>query len=384
MLSKVKHSFFLVCISLIAQAHTITVGLLNKELIKDAKITIKQGEYYVTIGSGEGLDTLFTIKKGQEIHLETSSKKIKVNYKNHLTFLKDIKFISADLNGSFEVVVNNNLKKKASYLGNLHVKNKPNELLLINKIDLEDYVAGVVEAEAGYDLPSEYYKLQAILVRTYVLKNLNKHQSEGFDVCNQVHCQAYHHKVTRLDINKAVKETKELIVVDEKLQLIHTVYHSNCGGETCNSEDVWVEALPYLKSVVDTFCLRTKTFTWTIEIPKEKAYKKLNWEKFITDSLSDEFIKICQDTSRIILKNVNSTPVTKLRSALNLKSTYFSVEEQNDTLYIYGKGYGHGVGLCQNGGIEMAKQGYGYEDILKFYYQDVFIVNLNSIGVFRE
>lgn len=384
MLSKVKYSFFLVCISLIAQAHTITVGLLNKELIKDAKITIKQGEYYVTIGSGEGLDTLFTIKKGQEIHLETSSKKIKVNYKNHLTFLKDIQFRSADLNGSFEVVVNNNLKKKASYLGNLHVKNKPNELLLINKIDLEDYVAGVVEAEAGYDLPSEYYKLQAILVRTYVLKNLNKHQSEGFDVCNQVHCQAYHHKVTRLDINKAVKETKELIVVDENLQLIHTLYHSNCGGETCNSEDVWVEALPYLRSVVDTFCLRTKTFTWTIEIPKEKAYKKLNWEKFITDSLSDEFIKICQDTSRIVLKNVNSTRVTKLRSALNLKSTYFSVEEQNDTLYIYGKGYGHGVGLCQNGGIEMANRVYGHEDILKFYYQNVFIVNLNSIGVFRE
>jgi len=178
-----------------------------------------------------------------------------------------------------------------------------------------------------------------------------------------------------------------MVVVDQDLNLIQTVYHSNCGGQTCNSEDVWVEALPYLRSVVDTFCLNSKLNSWVVRVDKQKVYKKLNWEALMHDSIQDDFIKICQDSARIVLKNVNSLSVTKLRLALGLKSTYFSVEndlDNKDTILIYGKGYGHGVGLCQVGGIEMANLGYEYEDMLQFYYQHVFILNLNSLGVFRK
>ena len=381
MLSNLRNSILLVCICFAVNAQTINVGLVHKQDITQSKITILKGEYFVL----QGTDTLFTIKKGQDLFLETAPKKIKVTFKNHITFLKNIQFSGSKSNDIFSISINQN--KGNSFIGNLKVSNIETELQLINSVELDDYVAGVVEAEAGYNLPPEYYKLQAVLARTYGLKNLNRHQTEGFDVCNQVHCQAYHHKCSREDIKKAVDATAEMVVVDQDLNLIQTVYHSNCGGQTCNSEDVWVEALPYLRSVVDTFCLNSKLNSWVVRVDKQKVYKKLNWEALMHDSIQDDFIKICQDSARIVLKNVNSLSVTKLRLALGLKSTYFSVEndlDNKDTILIYGKGYGHGVGLCQVGGIEMANLGYEYEDMLQFYYQHVFILNLNSLGVFRK
>ena len=69
---------------------------------------------------------------------------------------------------------------------------------------------------------------------------------------------------------------------------------------------------------------------------------------------------------------------------MNLNSTFFSVEPLGDDVILYGKGFGHGVGLCQEGGIEMAKKGFSYVDILKYYYTSVFIVNQRALLFFKE
>ena len=90
------------------------------------------------------------------------------------------------------------------------LSNRKNQLLLINRVNLEDYIAGVVQSEAGKGCNLEYYKLQSILCRTYLLANLNRHYLDGYGVCNDVHCQAYLNRSTEGIIVKAVQDTKGL------------------------------------------------------------------------------------------------------------------------------------------------------------------------------
>ena len=98
----------------------------------------------------------------------------------------------------------------------------------------------------------------------------------------------------------------------------------------------------------------------------------------------DSILNICQDTARFPHKKIISTKLTRVRSELGLRSTFFSIEPDSNQLLLFGKGFGHGVGLCQEGGIVMARKEYSYVDILKFYYNSVFIVNQRAILFFKE
>ena len=117
------------------------------------------------------------------------------------------------------------------------------------------YIAGVSESESGKkDNILEYYKVQAIICRTYALKNSGKHIKEGYNLCDQEHCQVYKGRCTNPEILLAVSKTTGIIIVDRYNQPINAAFHANCGGQTLNSEDVWSKPLDYLKSVPDTFC----------------------------------------------------------------------------------------------------------------------------------
>jgi stage II sporulation protein D len=106
----------------------------------------------------------------------------------------------------------------------LHIKLKNEQLLFVNDVNFEKYIAGVVEAEGGPNAPLEYFKTQAILCRTYAMKYYNKHLNEGFNLCDEVHCQAYKGRVSKNeDILKAAIETSGLVIVDQiyQLSLLH-------------------------------------------------------------------------------------------------------------------------------------------------------------------
>jgi stage II sporulation protein D len=128
-----------------------------------------------------------------------------------------------------------------------------NRLMAINIVDIDKYIAGVVEAESGPSAHIEFYKAQALLARTYALGHIDKHKDEGFNLCDQVHCQVYKGRANRNpDILKATKETSGQIVVDGNNDLIVAAFHANCGGQTANADDVWVTPQPYLVSVLDS------------------------------------------------------------------------------------------------------------------------------------
>ena len=352
----------------------ISVSILGGEDLNDFSIVIKRGSY--------------SLQLENKIHKLTVGNRIFVQQGKYANIGDSVRFKIT----SFKMMGNDYVNHFEIYLGthsvkyddHLHVEMYNNQIRLINEVDLDRYVAGVVEGEAGYNLPLEYYKLQAILCRTYALKNLDRHSNEGFDLCDKVHCQVYQKKCNKNDIIKATASTSGLVVVDHDLELINTTFHSNCGGQTCNSEDVWITPVSYLRSVKDSFCNFSPHFSWEKKIHQNDFITVLSQNEPIDSLGFKSLVSLCQDTARFPNKKLHSIHLTKVRSALDLKSTYFSVEKQGSNLTLYGKGFGHGVGLCQEGGIEMAKRSYSYVDILKYYYTKVFIVNQRALLFFKE
>jgi stage II sporulation protein D len=274
------------------------------------------------------------------------------------------------------------------YDGDLQVSVEKEIMMLINHVDLEKYVAGVVEAESGTIAEDEFYKVQSILCRTYVLANKNKHLAEGFNLCDQVHCQVYRGKTKNPRIFFASNETHDLVVVDNDLKLISTTFCSNCGGQTVNSEDVWGKPSSSLKSVKDSFCLRMPHARWERHVSVEdwKNYLELKLKFPVNDSTSFSSALNNNQNGRMVYftdKNLK-IPLKVIRTDFQLKSTFFSVMQRNDSVIFNGRGYGHGVGLCQEGAMNMAKLGYSYKEILNFYYRNINIIDLDKMEFFKE
>ncbi len=352
----------------------IYVSILSSEDLNSCTITVVRGSYTL-----RQENKFYVLPKGSKVLIQEGQY---VSIGDSIRFkIKYLDILGDDYVNHFEVSFRG---KSIRYDDHLHVECKGHEIKLINEVDLDRYVAGVVEGEAGYNLPLEYYKLQAILCRTYALKNITRHAKEGFQLCDKVHCQVYHSKCKKNDIIKATAATSGLVVVDHDLELINTTFHSNCGGQTCNSEDVWLTPVSYLRSVKDSFCHFSPHSSWEKKFNKREFISVFSQNKPLDSLDFQSLISFCQDTARFSNKNLHSTQLTKVRSVLNLKSTYFSVEQQGSNLMLFGRGFGHGVGLCQEGGIEMAKKHYSYVDILKYYYTKVFIVNQRALLFFKE
>jgi len=262
-------------------------------------------------------------------------------------------------------------------------------LRMINDIVLDRYIGGVTEAEAGSRTYYEFYKVQAILARTFALSHINKHAAEGFCLCDQVHCQAYFGKPRDQNIPKAVEETKGMVVVDESLNLITAAFHSNSGGQTANSEDVWGKATPYLKSITDTFSLGMPNSKWSRRMLKDDwlSYLKLKHNFPVDNEVGNRVATNFSQPERKVFMEAGGVkvPLKIIRQDFMLKSTFFNVSPLgNDSILISGRGYGHGLGMCQEGAMRMAKLGYPYTEILKFYYKNIQLINLQKLSFYRD
>ena len=358
----------------IGNATSLSVSILSKQNISSADIIVERGLYTLTVKGKK-----YSLKKGDVIHV---SQGLFINIGDSIKFKTNKFFLKGNDYVNHFIIRFKGVAHK--YDDDLRIINGLKKIKFINVVDLDHYVAGVVEGEAGYNLPLEYYKLQAILCRTYGLKNINRHVDEGFNLCDEVHCQVYHNKCTKNDIVKATSATSGLVVVDDDLNLINTTFHSNCGGQTCNSEDVWVTKLRYLRSVKDSFCTNQTHARWQASISVDN-FNSIFLKNGHLDSLELESVyNFCQDTARYPFKNLIFSKLTKIRGDFGLNSTYFSIEKEDDNIIFYGRGFGHGVGLCQEGGITMTKLGYSYVDVLKYYYTSIYIVNQQALLFFKE
>jgi len=293
------------------------------------------------------------------------------------------------INTSITLTSKSPIVKERKYKDDFEVTATIDGLDIINFVDLNNYLAGVVESEGGPGRELEYYKVQALMSRTYALKYKNRHIKEGFDLCDRVHCQAYHHmlKYTPI-IDSAVQQTKGIVMTDKEGELLEPYFHANCGGQTSEAEMVWNKAVPYLNSFKDTFCIYTKQATW------EKRISQYTWQKFlinkynypITDSLYGALIFTFNQSQRLAFYQnpILGIPLRDIREEFSLKSTYFSCYPDGADVLIRGKGFGHGVGLCQEGAMKMSKYGYNYLQIAQYYFPNAFLKNINTESFFKQ
>jgi stage II sporulation protein D len=347
--------------------------------------TINAGTYRLT-GDGrfvlesKGESLLNLVLRGDSIELKQNDKLIGC--------FKYIKLSGDDL-AELKIRLLNPDRKPRIYQNNLSFSVSEGYIKMLNEVQLDNYIAGVTEAEAGSKSTSEFYKVQAILARTFALAHINKHVAEGFSLCDQVHCQVYYGKPKELGIFNATEETKGKVVVDDNLNLIVAAFHSNSGGQTANSEDVWGAYTNYLRSTTDSFSFKMPNAHWERKMLADDwlTYLKLKHNCPIDNaSAKAAALNFKQDHRKVFLECSNvRVPLKNVRQDLQLKSTFFSISEiGNDSIVFRGRGYGHGLGMCQEGAMRMSKLGYKYDDILKFYYKNVQLIDMRKLTFFKD
>lgn len=310
---------------------------------------------------------------------------LNVNKINIGSFSK-IRIIQDSLNSSVGISVFRNKKRleKREYKGDFELDVDNNSVQIINEIDMPNYLSGVMLSEVGSGRNSEYYKVQVLISRTYALKNNKRHNNKGFNLCDEVHCQAYYKSnVSYNNIDDAVSATKDLVIVDSSKNLIESFFHANCGGQTVEPDQVWNKKIYYLTSFKDTFCTKTRQANWEKKILKSKwlTYFQTNYFLPINDSLINRKILNFKQSHRktFFMEPKYGIPLRDIRKYYSLKSTYFNCFETKDYVLLKGRGFGHGVGLCQEGAIEMAKHNYTFSEIIRYYYPGTRIIKRQRI-----
>jgi stage II sporulation protein D len=201
-----------------------------------------------------------------------------------------------------------------------------------------------------------------------------------FNLCDGVHCQYYLGRNSNADISRAVARTQGNVIVDKQNLMISAAFHSNCGGQTVNSEDIWTIPTSYLKSVNDSFCLHQSNAQWHKKIAMD-AYNafllKHNVTRLVNKKQQGKYIVRQEERATT---DPHQIPLKLYRQHFNLRSTWFDMQVQGDSLALTGRGFGHGVGLCQQGAIEMIRRGYDYRVVIQHYYTDVRIIHYSELN----
>jgi stage II sporulation protein D len=352
-------------------AQPVRISLYNDLSLQTVVISIS-GDSYRLVCDGQ---TLMEPSGNDAFYLTLVSGQIIVRNKlKPLGAFSELKLISLK-NGSYvnlsPIVPKANSRQ---YIGSLHISVAYNRISIINEVEPNDYIAGVVEAEAGTNATIEFYKAQSVLVRTYLYGHINKHESEGFNLCDGVHCQAYKGQSTKNPlIRKATIATSGLVALYNDSTYITAAFHANCGGYTESAQNAWLTGKDYLVPVKDPFCQNSPAARWEKTIPMEqwRQYLKNHSLKSATRVPYIDFSIVNTERAQYYIIKKDSIPYKQIRSDFQLKSSFFSISVTENELTFKGRGYGHGVGLCQEGAIQMAKVGYTFEEILKYYFKGI-------------
>lgn len=278
------------------------------------------------------------------------------------------------------------------YRGSIEFRVDNGEIAAVNELDIEDYLRGVVPCEIYSTWPVEALKAQAVASRNYALQRVATNKGTNFyDLSSDKLSQIYNgYDFESKSTNQAVEETGGMVMLS-KGSLISSIFHSSSGGYTENSEDVWTYPFYYLKSKADPYDKNSNHYNWQVKYTAQQLIEKLNTAGYKFSKIKD--IKETERTaSGARIKKITVTGEgppggrmeisnsDKVRNALGLKSALFTMEKVFDKnnylseIVITGSGNGHGLGMSQYGACGMAKQGYNYQEILKYYYTGIVLV----------
>jgi stage II sporulation protein D len=249
---------------------------------------------------------------------------------------------------------------------------------------VENYVQSVVAVEGSLETRLEALKALAIVSRTYAIRNVGRHTTEGFDFCNTTHCQRSALDVQISDlVRRAVMETQGEVLRDDKGAIAQTYFSASCGGETANIAKLWnAPPAPYLTTVRDEFCENTEHSRWTDVISATEMLRATesdartnvgnNLREIVVrrrdESGRAELISIVGQQHRTVSGWDFKIIVGRALGWNHLKSSRFQISRAGTDFVFRGSGFGHGLGLCQEGAHVMAERGFGYRQILMKYF----------------
>lgn len=257
------------------------------------------------------------------------------------------------------------------YLGNIEVLKGNDSLYLINELPFEEYVKNVVSAEVGTNWDMEALKVQAVISRTYALYHKNRNTSNNyFDLTSSVLHQVYKGSSMDTRISYAVMDTEGEVLTYNGV-LIESFYHSTSGGKTEDPAEVFGKSYPYLKPV-ESNCEISPYWIWERRISVDEIEKALNIKGIqniqIKSYTSTNRVKTLEVTNSEGVLNIETKELRKMLGWSRLPSTNFTISSDNGNYVFEGKGYGHGVGLCQWSALQMSREGLTYKQILEHFY----------------
>ena len=288
----------------------------------------------------------------------------------------------------------------------------PGKVTAVNRVDMEEYLLGVVPREIGRVGPERFEaaKAQAVAARTYAVRYLGRRESLGFDVFATVQDQVYGGLQDEYDlVSRAVRETAGEILTHAG-QPIEAYYHSTCAGQTAAIEEVWNQGpVPYLRSVRDVdprtgqaYDHFSSRFQWTQRWTADELQTILN--RTLADSVRPGMSGVGELRNLEVLERTESGRIRRLRITTStgefivggdrirwifltpagaaLNSSKFDVEVVRGAggrpaeIVATGGGWGHGIGMCQVGAMGRAEAGQDYRTILQAYYTGARVVDL--------
>lgn len=263
-------------------------------------------------------------------------------------------------------------------------------------LPLENYIRIVVATEGSTETQLEALKALAIAARTYAIKNKGRHQKDGYDFCSTTHCQRYRAtnpgagtSVSKI-VAEAVASTQGEVLQDSAGQIVDSYFSASCGGATANIGALWGStAPPYLRGLRDEACDSEPHHNWTDVISQAQLLKALQSDsrtnvgsrlsrvEVVRRDQSDraELISIEGDRSTTIKGWEFKIIVGRALGWHLLKSSRFEIARSGSNFIFRGQGFGHGLGLCQEGAHVMASQGANYRQILEKYFPTTHLAN---------
>lgn len=318
-------------------------------------------QYCVTVCRTTDGAILFEFDCGKDLNLAVSPQS---SYEPAVTWFKGYRY-----HGDFE-----------------YVRRSGDKLTVINIVDIEDYVKGVIPYEMSGSWPIEALKAQALCARTYAASHFNANSYYGFDVTNDTYSQVYRGLTGATSTSDAAVEQTAGIYILYAGEPISAMYCSSNGGATEDSENITGNAVGYLRGKVDSFEAAAADInansSWTRTYSRRELAEKANTLGFSIAS-ADSIELTYSDTGNVIgirLTDSNGRSASFSKSScyefctstLGLKSISFEISESGDSVTFNGSGWGHSLGMSQFGAYAMAKvYGFTYDQIVNFYYTDI-------------
>lgn len=252
-------------------------------------------------------------------------------------------------------------------------------LLVINELEMEDYIKGVLLHEVSNRWPMEALKAQAVAVRTYALYQLKMNMAHEYDVTNDIYSQVYGGRTSeRYRTNLAVDQTKDVILTYQG-KVFPTYFHATCGGHTEDAKELWPrQSWPPLDGVRCLYCRESPHYFWQKNLSAAEIQSKLNEKGVKAGPIEDISVTRRDKSDRIltlIITGQDGRQITisgkDFREFIGpnvIRSNNYYIVMQGAFCDFIGKGWGHGAGLCQWGAQGMADKGVSYDKILEFYY----------------